>query len=113
MLFHLLKTLRLKIRFLQEKWQAKTPKQKFDFFHDMGQLTSEMIGVYIFGDLKNNWYSAFGGICGMIYFALNIYTIQYYCRQSKYARGLQCTYLIGMIIVVSYSIGFNLNFFSR
>lgn len=95
------KTLRLKIRNVQEKWQAKTPKQKFDFIHDMGQSTSEVIGIHTFGDLKNNWYSSFCGICGFIYFGLNIYTIQYYCRRSQYARGVQCTYLIGMIIVVS------------
>lgn len=94
------KTLRLKIRDIQALWRTKCPAEKWNAIRDVGRMISNLIGIRIFSNLDNYWYTASCGVCAIIYFSLNFYTIQYYMRRSEFIKIIECTYLFGIVIAV-------------
>lgn len=99
--FGALKKLRTKYRNAQEQWMAKTPWQKWDCIYNTGNCFAELLGVQVYSDLTNYWLTAVGGILGLLYIFLTIYTVQFYLRQSNFTRALACSYPFGLFILVS------------
>lgn len=97
------KWLRSKLWRTQEWWHSKDPEQKWDTIHEFGRIICELIGIRVFSDMKNYWYSASCGVCAFVYFALEFYTIQYYLRRSDFVEATQCAYLICAVVGVSLS----------
>lgn len=62
---------------------------------------SELIGVTVYGDMENNWYSYFSGFIGFVYIATVLYTLWLYFMKAEFARGLQCTCPIGVVFTVN------------
>lgn len=85
---------------IQEWWQTKSFGEKWDFILGIGIFAGHLIGVRTFSDMKVNWYSASGGVAIVMFFSLNLYTIQYYLRRGAFVRGMECTYLVGVVIGV-------------
>lgn len=85
---------------IREWWQLKSFGQKWDFILNIGIFAGHLIGVRTFSDMKVNWYSASGGVAIILFFSLNFYTIQYYLRFGAFVRGMECTYLVGVVIGV-------------
>lgn len=89
------------IQRIKEWWQAKNPHQKWHTIDEFGKLICESIGIRTYTDMKFYWYTASSGVTAAIYFALNIYTIQFYFYRHEYDRIIECTFLVGAVIGVS------------
>lgn len=101
-LFDVLKKLRTKYRNLKEKWtNAKTPRQKWQCIYSTGNFFAELLGVQVYSDMKNYWWTATGGILGLLYIFITIYTVQFYLRQNNFTRALACSYPFGLFTLVS------------
>lgn len=98
--FKAYKNLVLSIRGVRRSWMAKSPPEKWNTIHDFGQSLCELIGIRVFSDMKNDWYTASCGVCAFIYFALDFYTIQYYLRRNDFVKVIECTYLVGAVVGV-------------
>lgn len=81
-------------------WNNKSPTQKWDSITKIAIVPGHLIGVHLFCDLKINWYSASCAVMIGMFFSLNFYTIQYYLRQGAVVRGMECTYLVGVVVGV-------------
>lgn len=103
-----LRWFKLKKRKIENWWHVKTPPEKWDFIIEIGKKVSNVIGVHTFDHMKVNWFTATGGVFVMLYFVLNIYTIQYYWFRGAFVRGFECTYTVGLVIGVG---GFSMKFF--
>lgn len=57
---------------------------------------SELIGIRVYTDMKNYWYTATSAVLITIHFILTAYTIQYYFRRNEFVRGIECTCFIGI-----------------
>lgn len=81
-------------------WHVKSPKEKWDFVQNVGRTAGNLIGVNLFSDLKLILYTATCALLILLFFILELYTIQYYLRRSAFVRGMESTYLIGVAIGV-------------
>lgn len=95
-----LETLKSKFHRIRDWWKDKTPAQKWDTIMKIGIVPGHLIGVHLFCDLINTWYSASCGLMIAMFFVLNSYTIQYYLRRGAVVRGMECTYLLGVVVGV-------------
>lgn len=82
-------------------WHFRNPKEKWIAICKFARVIHELVGVRLFSDQKNYWYTAMPGICGAMYFLLNAYTIQYYSFRKEFIRLIECIYLIGPVVAVS------------
>lgn len=106
------KKLQLKYQNLRDKWTSKTPWQKWSCIYDLGKCFIELIGIKVFGDMKNYWLTASAGLLGLVYLFLTIYTVQYYIRRHNFTRAMACSYTFGLFILVSFFLSFyEWNFF--
>lgn len=95
------KKLQLKYQNLRDKWTSKTPWQKWNCIYDLGKFFIELIGIKVFGDMKNYWHTASALVLGLVYLFLAIYTVQYYIRQHNFTRAMACSYTFVLFILVS------------
>lgn len=100
MIFKSIATLRSKIRRICEWWHTKSPAEKWDLIYAIGRKMCDLIGVRVLSDNRVNWYSACGGLSATLYVLLNIYTIQYYLRHDEFVRGMECMFMVGLVIGV-------------
>lgn len=98
--FQAFKSLLTKIRGIRQWWLIKSPSEKFEAIRVISSMVCESIGIRIIRDQKIYWYTASCGVCAIIYFALDFYTIQYYLRQNEFVKIIECTYLFGIVIAV-------------
>lgn len=101
MVFKPFATVRSKIHLIREWWGAKSPGEKWDSIYDIGRAMCDLIGVRVLSDNRVNWFSACGGLSAALYVLLNIYTIQYYLRRDEFVRGMECMFLVGVVIGVN------------
>lgn len=87
-------------RKFHEDWRMKTPKQKWFFIYGIGAKICDSMGVRVYSDMKNYWYSYFNGFIGIIYLGTLLYTLWFYFVKGEFARGLQCTCTIGIVFSV-------------
>lgn len=99
-IFSPFRLLKLKFGYIKERWQFKSPPQIWDFIIEIGRITSNLMGVHVFDHMKNNWFSATGGVLLIVYFILDIYTFQYYSLRGEFARGLECLHVVGVVMGV-------------
>lgn len=85
---------------LVEKWRIKTPKQKWQFIYNIGDFMCDLVGIRVFKDLKNYWYTASCGLGASVYFITVTYTMIYYFKQNAFLRGVQCLCLFGHAVTV-------------
>lgn len=97
---HQFETLKSRFHRIRDWWKNKTPAEKWDSIMQIGIVPGHLIGVHLFCDLIINWYSASCGVMIAMFFTLNFYTIQYYLRQGAFVRGMECTYLLGVVVGV-------------
>lgn len=95
-----LETLKSKFNRILNWWKHKTPAQKWDSILLLGIIPGHLIGVHLFCDLLINWYSASCALMIAMFFTLNFYTIQYYMRRGAFVRGMESTYLVGVVVGV-------------
>lgn len=93
--------LRAKIHSVQFRWQSKTPKEKWDILFETGRISSEVLGIRIYSDVKTGWYTLIGAIVITSCIALITYTIQFYCVRNEFVRSIECSCPLGIIIPVS------------
>lgn len=93
--------LRLKIGRIQDWWQVKSPHQKWIAMEVFGTRILGLIGIRTLTDMKNYWYTASSGVAAALYFALDIYTIQYYFHRDEFDKIVECTFLVGAVVGVS------------
>lgn len=86
---------------MKYKWHKTAPKQKWLVIYGIGAKCSDLIGVSVYGDMQNYWYSYFPGVMGSIYFLTVFYTLWYYFVRGEFARGMQSTCPLGMVCSVS------------
>lgn len=94
--------LTFKIKFQQIKtwWQRKNPAEKWDSIINFGKTFGNLIGVRVLGDVRVNWFSSLCAICGVIFFALVLYTFQYDLRRGAFVRAMESTYVVGIVVEV-------------
>lgn len=107
-MFATFKPLKWNINRIKGWWQAKSPRQKWIAMELFGRRICELIGIRTYTDMKNYWYTASSGVTAAIYFALNIYTIQYYFYRNEFDKIVECTFLVGAVIGVSLNLNLNL-----
>lgn len=89
----------LKIK--QGEWKMKSPKQKWQTFYGFGDWMCKLIGIHIYDDLNNYWYSYSPALLTFIHFLLTIYTIQLHAKDGDILREMECTCVIGIVVTVS------------
>lgn len=99
-MFNLFRLLSQQLHSIREWWHNKTPANKWNFIIKIGQMSSNSIGIHVYDHRKVSWFTATGGVFLVLFFVLNIYTMQYYWLRSAFVRGLECTYLVGFVIGV-------------
>lgn len=99
-MFQIFKRLRSKIHGIRQWWMAKSATEKYEKIRICSRLICELIGIRIFSDMKNYWYTVSCGVCAIIYFSLDFYTIQYYLYRREFVKIIECTYLFGIAIAV-------------
>lgn len=87
-------------RRITREWYLRTPRQKWMLIYGIGAKASEAIGVTVYGDMNNYWYSYFPGLVGMVYSSMLLYTVVHNFAKGDYTKGLQCTCWIGVLISV-------------
>lgn len=92
--------LRTRLQAVRQRWQLKNPTEKWTSICKFAKVTHQLIGIRLFDDRKNYWYTASAGICAAIYFLLNFYTIHYYLFRREFVRLIECSYLIGPVVGV-------------
>lgn len=100
MKFNPFQKLKSKFRRTREWWQIKSPSEKWDFICNIGKVSGNLIGVHVFSDLKIYWYSGSCAVMIAMFFTLVFYTLQYYLLRGEFVRGMECTYLTGVVIGV-------------
>lgn len=93
---------KLKFNFqrIHEWWQVKSPAEKWDLIYNIGKVAGDLIGVHLFRDVRIFWYSGSCALMIATFFILVLYTVQYYLLRGDYIRGMECTYLTGVVIGV-------------
>lgn len=85
---------------IKREWYLRTPRQKWMLIYWIGAKASESIGVTVYGDMNNHWYSYFPGFVGFLYQSMVLYTLVHNFVEGDYAKGLQCTCWLGVTISV-------------
>lgn len=80
---------------LRRNWSTATPKQKWQFFHHVGNRAGCLIGLRFFGDGKINWYSYLIALVVSLYYTLAVYTIVLFTGQGQFSEGIKCLCLFG------------------
>lgn len=88
---------------IEKWWHVKTPPEKWDFIIGIGKMSGNAIGVHIFDSVKIFWFTFGSGVLLLIFFSLDIYTIQYYWLRGAFVRSLESTYVVGFVIGVCLS----------
>lgn len=86
---------------LKSWWHNKTPRQKWQTIHDLGANLSKLLGLNIYGDLKDFWYNYTIHVLVAYYVFTVSYTIWYYFDEGNPMIGLQCTCTLGVVVTVS------------
>lgn len=82
---------------LKESYQKKSPKQKWETIYNIGSVLCSLIGIRVYSDMKNRWYS-YGCIVMIFeYLFLVFYTMWYYFKQGEFLKGIECTYTAGTV----------------
>lgn len=93
--------LRAKLDRLQMEWQSKTPTQKWKIVFNTGKVSSELLGLRIYSDMKRGWKSGIGAVVIFTCLSMILYTIPFYCLRKEYIRSIECSCPLGIIIPVS------------
>lgn len=88
------------IKEFREKYNEKSPKQKWQFIFDIVDILQSSIGLRVLNDLKVYWLSGLCGLCGADCFLTIFYTVFYYFKKNKFFVGLESTCLMGPAIAV-------------
>lgn len=100
-MFNPFKKLKSKWQRMWDWWHVKCSEEKWDFIIKVAKVSGDLIGVRMFSDIKKvDWYS---GICGLViatFFSTTTYTVQYYLLRGELVRGMECTYVVGVVIAV-------------
>lgn len=94
--------LRSKFYGIREWWMAKSPAEKWITISDLGRIMCESIGIRVFSDMKNYWYTASCGVCAFLYFGLEFYTVQYNLRRNEFVKAIENIYLVGAVVGVCF-----------
>lgn len=82
-------------------WHIKYPVEKWDFIIKVAKIAGDLIGARMFGDIKKvNLYSGMCAFVILTFFSTTFYTIQYYLLRGELVRGMECTYVAGVVIAV-------------
>lgn len=90
-----------RLRRFRKEWLIKTPQQKWLLIYDAAAMMSKLIGITVYGDMKIYWYSFFLGFVGAIHYSTVFYTRTNYFVKGEYAKSMQCTWTIGIVVSVS------------
>lgn len=101
-MFNPFRVVGIKFRYYWCWWRTKSPSEKWIAICGINRLFCELIGIRIFSDMKNYWYTFMSGVCFLVYLSLTFYTIQYYLFRREFVRVIECIYLIGPIVGVCY-----------
>lgn len=97
-----LKQLKLvkQFRKFQYEWNLRSPKQKWQVVFNFGAKISEILGIRVYTDAKNDWYSYFGSVMAIAYAILVSYTIWFHSTRGDFLKGIECTYTAGIVTTV-------------
>lgn len=90
--------------YLENQWDIRTARQRWHLVYMVGRFASHLIGVTVYGDMKNYWYSYFPAFLGFFHSSTIVYTVCKYFLQGEYKRGMECTCVGGMVIAVKANI---------
>lgn len=85
---------------IKHEWNIRSPGQRWRIVYLIGKASSDLIGVTVYGDMKNYWYSYFPGLMGFFHISMVFYTVWYYFSRGEYKRGMECTITSGFVITV-------------
>lgn len=88
------------LKIFKHNWHIKTPKRKWKFIYNGADMLCELIGVRVYSDMENYWFTYSAGAVFIFHSMLMAYTIQYYAKQSQILKGMECTCSIGIAITV-------------
>lgn len=86
---------------IRERWELKTPKQKWESLFNTGRKAAELAGSRVYSDNKHVWYTPAGAIVISTCIAMILYTIPFYCLRNEFVRSIECSCPLGIIIPVS------------
>ena len=100
-MFNPFKKLKSKWERMWDWWHVKSPEEKWDSIINVAKVAGDLVGARMFGDIKKvDWYTGICGLMILIFFTTNIYTVQYYLLRNELVRGMECTYIVGVVVAV-------------
>lgn len=87
-------------RTLRQEWPKKTPNQKYRFIYNIARFSLDFTGLRVLSDLRIVPMTLFTGSLVMSWLGFAIYTIVYFASQGRFADGLPCTCLLGIMTSV-------------
>lgn len=91
-----------RLRRFRKQWLTKTPQQKWFIIYDAAAMMSKLIGITVYGDMKIYWHSFVLGFVGAVHYSSVFYTRTNYFVKGEYAKCMQCTWTIGIVVSVSW-----------
>lgn len=90
-----------KFKLLRDEWNNKMPVEKWYIIYNFTDKLCRLIGIRVYGDMKNNWYSAAPGLACGLYFFTVIYTTHLYSKNGELLWGIQSSCISGIVVTVS------------
>lgn len=85
---------------ISEDWPQKTPNQKYQFIYNIARFSLDLAGLRVLSDLRIVPMTFFTGAIVLSWLGFAIYTIVYFASQGRFADGLPCTCLLGIMTSV-------------
>lgn len=89
-----------KLGLVREEWRKKTPRQKWQIVFNAGKISSELIGVKVYGYKKDDWKSYTCAFIIIIFFCTAFNAMWFHYQRDQILWGLQATGCFGIVISV-------------
>lgn len=86
---------------IRASWAEKTPKQKFERIYKISNYMLRAIGIRVFTDDTQYWWTYSGYVAILSYFSITVYTIVYHITHNQFLKGFNAVCLSGVLVSAS------------
>lgn len=85
---------------IKQDWPRKTPNQKYRFIFNIARFSLDFAGLRVLSDLRIVPMTFVTASIVVSWLGFVIYTLVYFASQDRFADGLPCTCLLGIMTSV-------------
>lgn len=83
---------------IKQKWTKKTPKEKWQFFYNIGDYFLHLIGVNLYNDNVVYWFSYLSYAVVVCYGMLAMYTVYFCINENNPMECIKC-FCVGALML--------------